>query len=194
MKAIKTGKWTNWLCPFQRLTVSNGVILRDHRLIIPDSQQKKVVDIWHSSHQGIVKTKQLICETAWFPGIDKIAEKTVKTCIPCQASVPTSPSCEPLRISDLSSGPWVEVAVDFSGYFCTGDWPPARCSRRIQLFSWSWCCELNHIQNIHTTSRYNFCLPWHSRSRQNRQWKQLHDICKRFCLPSLENYLPLARS
>ena len=63
-KAIQTGQWTTDLTDYVRfkneLSVSCGVILRDHRLIIPDSLLKKVIEIAHASHQGIVKTKQLI--------------------------------------------------------------------------------------------------------------------------------------
>ena len=77
-KAIQAGQWTKDLTDYVRfkdeLSVSCGVILRDHRLIIPDSLRKKVVEIAHASHQGIVKTKQLIREKVWFPGIDKKVE------------------------------------------------------------------------------------------------------------------------
>jgi hypothetical protein len=126
MKAIETGKWTNDLTEFSRfkdeLSVCKGVILRDHRLIIPEFLRKKVVEISHSSHQGIVKTKQFIREKVWFPGIDKMVEQTVKSCTPCQASIPTSPPREPLIMTDLPSGPWLEVAVDFAGPFPSGDY------------------------------------------------------------------------
>ena len=62
-KAIQTGQWTKDLTDYVRfkdeLSVSCGVILRDHRLIIPDSLRKKVIEIAPASHQRIVKTKQL---------------------------------------------------------------------------------------------------------------------------------------
>ena len=81
-KAIQTGQWTKDLTDYVRfkdkLSVSCGVILRDHRLIIPDSLRKKVIEITHASQQGIVKTKQLIREKVWFPGIDNKVEQAVK--------------------------------------------------------------------------------------------------------------------
>ena len=92
-KATQTGQWTKDLTDYVRfkdeLCVSCGVILRHHRLIIPDSLPKKVIEIAHASHQGIVKTKQLIREKVWFPGFDEEAKQAVKSCIPCLACVPS---------------------------------------------------------------------------------------------------------
>ena len=63
-KVIQTGQWTKDLIDYIRfkdeLCVSCGVILCDHRLIIPNSLRKKVIEIAHASHQPIVNTKQLI--------------------------------------------------------------------------------------------------------------------------------------
>ena len=125
-KAIQTGQWAKDLTDYVRfkdeLSVSCGVILRDHRLIIPDSLRKKVTEIAHASHQGIVKTKQLIREKFWFPGIDKKVEQAVKSCIPCLACVPSPAQREPLSMTTLPSGPWVEVAVDLADPFSSGEY------------------------------------------------------------------------
>ena len=77
--AVETNKWKYPdLSCFARfkdeLSVNDDVILRDQRIVVPPSQQK-VVDIAHRTHQGIVKTKQLIREKVWFPGIDKVVEE-----------------------------------------------------------------------------------------------------------------------
>ena len=39
---------------------------------------------WHWA-VGIVKTKALLREKVWFPGIDKEVERNISNCIPCQA-------------------------------------------------------------------------------------------------------------
>ncbi|KAL5015077.1 hypothetical protein ScPMuIL_009347 [Solemya velum] len=108
--AIQVDKWNDAdLKPFKmfrdELYVTNGVILRDHRLIIPASLQQKVITIAHQAHQGIVKTKQLIREKVWFPGIDKQAEEAVKSCIPCMSSYPGSTQREPINPTPLPSTP-----------------------------------------------------------------------------------------
>lgn len=104
------------------LSVTNGVILRDHRLIIPASLQQKVITIAHQAHQGIVKTKQLIREKVWFPGIDKQVEEAVKSCIPCMSSYPGSTQREPINPTPLPSTPWSDISMDFAGPFPSGDY------------------------------------------------------------------------
>jgi len=46
----------------------------------------RVIELAHDGHQGIIKTKSLLREKVWFPGIDHLVENVVKHCIPCQAS------------------------------------------------------------------------------------------------------------
>ena len=46
----------------------------------------------HVGHQGIVKTKCLIREKVWFPGIDKMVKDKVDNCLACQAVVPSKSS------------------------------------------------------------------------------------------------------
>ena len=127
-KAIKTGQWrkeeelADYAKIKNELSIACGVILRDHRLVIPESLRQKAVGISHASHQGIVKTKQLIREKVWFPGIDKQVERTVKSCVPCLSSVPRPIQREPLSMTLLPSGPWIEVAVDFAGPFPSSEY------------------------------------------------------------------------
>jgi hypothetical protein len=54
----------------------------------PKNLQTRLIDIAHEGHQGIVRTKQLLREQIYFPGIDKLVEKTCKSCILCLASTP----------------------------------------------------------------------------------------------------------
>ena len=71
----------------------------------------------------MVKTKRLIREKVWCPGIDVLVEKRVKRCMACQVSthLPES-SMEPLKMSKLPEGPWQHVDFDFCGPFPSGDY------------------------------------------------------------------------
>ena len=100
----------------------DGLVLRGHRLILPQSLQNQAIDIAHQSHPGKVKTKQLIREKIWFPGIDKLVENVVKSCITCQASYKGPARREPLQLTPLPSGPWIAVAIDFAGPFPSGEY------------------------------------------------------------------------
>jgi len=124
---ILTQKWNESdpnLAPYKNvkdeLSVADGFILRDTRLVVPNSLQRRAIDLAHSSHQGIVKTKKLLRETLWFPGIDKMVEQVVADCLPCQASTTKqTETLEPLKMSKLPDAPWKEVSTDFCGPFGT---------------------------------------------------------------------------
>lgn len=103
------------------VTVDEDIVLRGTRIVIPHSLQCRAVSLAHEGHQGIVKTKNLIREKVWFPGIDRQVEHMIAGCIPCQANVPVHTQ-EPLCMSDLPSSPWEKVSVDFCGPFPSGDY------------------------------------------------------------------------
>ena len=67
-----------------------------NRIFIPLTLRSRPVELAHLGHQGIVKTKQLIRDKVWFPGIDKLTEDKVKNCLSCQAATAKSPPPEPL--------------------------------------------------------------------------------------------------
>jgi hypothetical protein len=56
------------------VNIEEGIILRDHRIVVLTALRHEVVKIAHEGHQGVVKTKQLLREKVWFPGIDKLVE------------------------------------------------------------------------------------------------------------------------
>ena len=103
------------------LCISDGLLLRGERLVLPESLRLRAVELAHVSHQGIVKTKALIRETVWFPGIDKMVEAKVRDCLACQACTSANQR-EPLQMSKMPDGPWKEVSVDFTGPFPGGEY------------------------------------------------------------------------
>ena len=94
------------------LSTVDGIIMRNHRIVIPKTLRKQTVKLAHMGHQGIQKTKNLIRSKVWFPGIDRMTEQEVADCLPCQASVPSS-NRAPLKMTKCPDGPWQEVSIDF---------------------------------------------------------------------------------
>ena len=80
-----------------------GVILRGSCIVLLRSLRLQAIHIAHEG-QGLVKTKQLLREKVWYPGIDKLAKQAVDNCILCQANGPNSHP-EPLRMSTLPPEP-----------------------------------------------------------------------------------------
>ena len=107
--------------PYKKLndevSVYNGLVLRENRIVIPASLRSKAVDLAHQGHQGIVKTKQLIRDKLWFPEIDKMAEQKVQNCLSCQAATLKSPEPEALRMTPLPNAPWKKSLLTLQGHF-----------------------------------------------------------------------------
>ena len=68
----------------------------------------------------IVLTKQLLRSRVWFPGVDKLVEREVKSCLPCQVTTSVTTRA-PLVMPELPSEPWECVAIDFCGPFPAGE-------------------------------------------------------------------------
>ena len=73
-----------------------------------------VVDLGHSGHMGSAATKRLLRLRVWFPGMDKMIDRRVEACLPCQASV-HMPTRDPLKPSTPPQEPWEKVFVDHWG-------------------------------------------------------------------------------
>eukprot|EP00794_Sanderia_malayensis_P014472 gene14472-biopygen11586 len=125
--AIKTNHWDlDLVCPFKsvkdELTInSDNIILRGTRIVVPSALQQRAVDLAHDPHQGLVKTKSLLREKVWFPGIDKITKATVDKCISCQETGKANPP-EPLNMTSMPERPWDMVHIDFFGRVPTGEY------------------------------------------------------------------------
>ena len=105
------------------LTVNDqaNVILRGSRMVVPKALRERAISIAHEGHQGLVKTKQLLREKIWFPGIDDNVKNAIDKCIACQANSSGSRP-DPLQMSPLPPEPWHTVHMDFCGPFPTGEY------------------------------------------------------------------------
>ena len=92
----------------------NGLILRGSRIVLPAVLRRKALNIAHEGHQGLVKTKKLLREKVWFPGIDALAKEVIGSCLSCQVNSPESPP-EPLHMTTLPPAPWHTLNIDVCG-------------------------------------------------------------------------------
>ena len=124
--AIRAGTWDSpalerFRHVKEELTVgTQNIVLRGHRIVIPVSLQQRAIDIAHEQHQGISRTKSLLREKIWFPGIDDMVQNTISTCISCQAVGQAAPP-EPVKLSAMPEGPWEKVHIDFYGTLPSGE-------------------------------------------------------------------------
>ncbi|XP_026319241.1 uncharacterized protein LOC113229771 [Hyposmocoma kahamanoa] len=77
-------------CRFQ-LSIENGVLMRGHKVIIPQSFRETICNELHSSHFGIIQMKAEARKRLWFPGIDATLERLAAACSVCTALRPAPP-------------------------------------------------------------------------------------------------------
>ena len=126
--AVMSGSWDNpKVKPYRMLkdeiTIdhNNKILLRGTRIIIPASLQKRTIQIAHEGHQGQARTKALLRETVWFPGMDKQVRTELEHCLACQATAqPNHP--EPIKTAPMPNSPWDKVKIDFYGPLPTGQY------------------------------------------------------------------------
>ena len=90
---------------FQELSVVDSLVLRGTKLIVPASL------LSHEGHQLIVRTRQLLRSTMWFPSMDKLVENEIAQCMPYQVTVSTQKQ-KPLKPTQLPQELWDKLATN----------------------------------------------------------------------------------
>ncbi|KAJ8336764.1 hypothetical protein SKAU_G00379840 [Synaphobranchus kaupii] len=106
--------------PRLELSVKDNFVFRGSRLLVPVVLRPALISIAHESHQGVVRTKQRLCELYWWPKMDAQVLGAVRACHLCQSNDKTAnPRPGPLQPVPLPEGPWQKVAMDIVGPFDT---------------------------------------------------------------------------
>ena len=96
MKLVKSGKLKHsddeTVKPYQNihseLTISEtSLLIRNRRLVLPNTLQEKAIMIAHEGHLGMTKTKSLLRSKLWFPAMDSMTEKIIGACHECAISM-----------------------------------------------------------------------------------------------------------
>ena len=106
------------LAEFERvrreLTVtSDGLVLRDKRVVVPEKLRKEMVMVAHEGHMGMAKMKALLRTKVWFPKMDEMVEEVVEACFACQLETKGHP--EPIKSTEMPKMAWDQLAMDFFG-------------------------------------------------------------------------------
>ncbi|XP_043225249.1 uncharacterized protein K02A2.6-like isoform X2 [Amphibalanus amphitrite] len=95
------------------LSVTAGVLMWGHRVIIPERAQGEVLAELHAAHPGMRRMKALARGYVWWPGIDAAIEEVVRSCQPCQESRP-APDRAPLSMWPWPDRPWSRIHIDYA--------------------------------------------------------------------------------
>jgi hypothetical protein len=94
-----------------QLSTYNGVVYKGERIVIPSSLREEMLKILHTSHTGMVKTKQRARDMIYWPGLNRQIEDMVSKCDVCLSKLNKQPK-EPMTIHPLPSLLWNKVGTD----------------------------------------------------------------------------------
>lgn len=115
-QAIITDDWTKlqgtiYKAVKDELWMFGKLVMRENRIVMPESLWETTVKLAHEGHQGMVRTKARLRDKVWWPKMDKKVEKLIRACHPCQLVGPR-PKPEPIRSSQLPDRPWQDISID----------------------------------------------------------------------------------
>ncbi|XP_058041463.1 uncharacterized protein K02A2.6-like [Ahaetulla prasina] len=98
------------------LSVQGGCLLWGDRVVVPEKLRKKVLELLHEGHPGVVRMKGLARSYVWWPLMDREISDRVGRCQVCQESRPLPPTA-PVLEWEKPQGPWSRIHIDFAGPF-----------------------------------------------------------------------------
>ena len=93
------------------ISVMKGLVLKDTRMVVPNSLRKEALQIIHTGHLGIGKCISRVKEVIYWPNINKQIKEMISTCTYCRDHRNQQPS-EAIIHHEIPKTPWTKVATD----------------------------------------------------------------------------------
>lgn len=100
----------------EELGVEEGVLMWNHRVVIPMKLRKQILSEIHNGHIGIFKMKKKARRVVWWPNLDESIEIVSKECEACLRHN-NSPEKSPLIPWGEPEAVWERIHMDFAGPF-----------------------------------------------------------------------------
>lgn len=117
-EAVRTGNFNNqrvraYKAIADELATQDMMVIRGSKLVLPVVLRRKAVNAAHSVHLGMQRTKSILRDSYWWPGMNKLVEQCIGSCIKCKWSKPHNRNFRTTWAQP--EGPWQRVHVDFAG-------------------------------------------------------------------------------
>ena len=109
-ETIKGCQLTKLKTYIESLTIIDGMVMKDKRIVIPEGLHEQALENLHRSHIGIVKTKERASTSMFWPKIYNDIENFLSSCHPCMIHK-TKQTAEPLE-HDIPTKPWHSLTLD----------------------------------------------------------------------------------
>ena len=104
----------------QELSVAEGLIFSERRIVLPAALQRKVVKLGHGiGHLGKTKTKQMLREKYWLQLLNSMIDTAIDQCNECQVATKRDRE-EPIKVTSVLNRPWDTVSIDHGGPYPDG--------------------------------------------------------------------------
>uniref|UniRef100_T1IZ56 RNA-directed DNA polymerase n=1 Tax=Strigamia maritima TaxID=126957 RepID=T1IZ56_STRMM len=81
---------------FDQLSLAEGILLWDDRVVIPESLKTKVLMLLHEGHLGVVEMKSRARYYVWWTHMDKEVSEFAAACTVCAMNQNTPPKVTPI--------------------------------------------------------------------------------------------------
>ena len=93
------------------LSECDGLVVRGHRIVIPQSMRSYVLGRIHDGHLGITKSRQRANEHVWWPGMSTEISDLIEKCRVCEDKRPAQIK-EPMTPTTSPDYPFQKVGID----------------------------------------------------------------------------------
>ena len=93
------------------LTMEDGIVMKGHKAVIPQSLHKEYINIVHKGHPGIEATKRRARSVIFWPTMSNDINGELLSCAVCN-STKSHQRKEPLQLHPVPDLPWSTVAAD----------------------------------------------------------------------------------
>ena len=95
----------------EELTVSDGLIFRGHRVVVPPLQRASMLRTIHSSQCGVNACRRRARDSLYWPSMNAQIKDFITTCEICR-SIDMKQQKETLHLHEVPDRRWAKVAVD----------------------------------------------------------------------------------
>ena len=96
----------------ERLYTQNGVVYLDHRVVVPSSLRKIILESLHAANQGANSMRMRANSTVYWPGMTSAIKNYRLNCQDCDQHSPSLPA-EPMLPSPAPEWPFQQICMDY---------------------------------------------------------------------------------